>query len=69
MWRALAAAIRPRLKRYGAKALLARELGLHRSRITAFFVRGTAMPDAERTLQLLDWYRRQRARAKTPALR
>ena len=60
LWRTLAAAIRPLLKRRGAKALLAAELGLHRGRITDFFVTGKAMPDAERTLLLLHWYNRQR---------
>ena len=60
LWRALATAILPLLRRRGAKARLARELGLHRSRITEYFVNQAAMPDAERTLQLLDWYRMQR---------
>ncbi|MDB6115176.1 MAG: hypothetical protein JWQ83_1217 [Lacunisphaera sp.] len=62
LWRALVTAIRPLLQRRGAKALLARELGLHRSRLTQFFVKQAAMPDAERTLLLLEWYRKQRLR-------
>ena len=66
LWRALSVAIKPLLKRRGAKALLAAELGLHRSRITCYFVTGTAMPDAERTLLLLDWFGRQR---RTEAMR
>ncbi len=60
LWRALVAAVRPLLQRRGAKALLAHELGLHRGRITEFFVKRTAMPDAERTLLLLEWYRKNR---------
>lgn len=64
LWRALVVATRPLLKRRGAQALLAHELGLHRARITDFFVTQTAMPDAERTLRLIEWYRQQRPRAK-----
>ena len=62
LWRALVVAIHPLLKRRGAKALLAHELGLHRGRITDFFVTQAAMPDAERTLLLLEWYCQQRLR-------
>lgn len=58
-WLALAAQVRPLLAKRGAKTLLGRELGLHCSRITEFFFRETAMPDAERTLLLLSWLRRQ----------
>ena len=60
LWRALVVAIHPLLQRRGAKALLAHELGLHRGRISDYFVTQTAMPDAERTLLLLEWYRQQR---------
>lgn len=63
LWRALVVAIQPLLKRRGAKILLAHELGLHRGRITDYFVTLTAMPDAERTLVLLEWYRQQRLHA------
>ena len=63
LWLALVAAIRPQLHRRGAKALLGHELGVHRGRITEFFVQRTAMPDAERTLLLLEWLGRQRAHA------
>lgn len=54
-WLALVELVRPHLRRRGAKALLARELGLHRSRVTHFFTANSAMPDAERTLVLLLW--------------
>ncbi len=55
-WNVLAEAIVPRLRRRGAKALLARELSLNRGRITEFFVKRSAMPDAERLLRLLEWH-------------
>jgi len=58
-WLALVEMVRPLLRRRGAKALLAYELGLHRGRITQFFTRRSAMPDAERTLLLLFWLARQ----------
>jgi hypothetical protein len=55
-WNLLADAVTPLLRRRGAKALLARELGLNRGRITEFFVKRSAMPDAERLLRLLEWH-------------
>lgn len=61
LWNALAAAVEPRLRARGAKAALARELGLHRGRISEFFRGGSAMPDAERTLRLLLWLARRDA--------
>lgn len=69
LWRALVVAIHPLLQRRGAKALLAHELGLHRGRISDYFVTQTAMPDAERTLRLLEWYSRQRTSASRPGRR
>ncbi|HEY4301598.1 MAG TPA: hypothetical protein VGM73_12030 [Candidatus Didemnitutus sp.] len=53
LWLALAARVRPHLRARGNKSKLARELAVNPSRITEYFVRGTAMPDAERTLQIL----------------
>jgi hypothetical protein len=55
LWNAIAAAVKPHLKRRGDRANLARELDLHRARVGEYFDRNTAMPDAERTLQLLIW--------------
>lgn len=55
LWAAVVSEIEPLLAQRGAKALLARELGLHRSQISKFFVAKSAMPDAERALQLLVW--------------
>lgn len=61
LWLTLAACVRPLLRGYGAKSLLARELGLDPSRVSQFFVTRSASPDAERTLLLLLWLGRQRA--------
>ncbi len=62
MWQAVVQAVRPHLSRRGEKALLARELGVHRARIGEYFIRGTAMPDAERMLLLLVWLARRQAK-------
>jgi hypothetical protein len=59
LWNAVGSLVGPRLRRRGASALLARELGLHRARIGEFFNRRSTMPDAERTLRLLVWLSRQ----------
>lgn len=65
LWNALVACALPHLRAHGAKALLAHELDLDRSRMTEFFVKQRAMPDAERTLELLLWTaRRSRPKAK-----
>lgn len=54
-WNALVEAVRPHLNKRGEKAQLARILLVHRGRVHDYFVRRTAMPDAERTLLLLQW--------------
>lgn len=59
LWNALAAAVKPRLRKRGDRALLARELAVHRARIGEYFFEGSAMPDAERALELLVWLSRQ----------
>jgi hypothetical protein len=59
LWNALISLVGTRLRRRGARALLARELGVHRARIGEYFKRQSAMPDAERTLRLLVWLSRQ----------
>jgi hypothetical protein len=41
--------------------LLARWLGLDASRVTEFFSKNSAMPDAERTLMLVQWLAMRRA--------
>ncbi len=55
LWNALIASALPHLKAHGAQASLARQLGLQRQQINAFFSQQTRMPDAERTLQLIAW--------------
>jgi hypothetical protein len=55
LWNAVVAAVKPCLRRRGDRALLAHELGVHRARIREFFDQRSAMPDAERALQLLLW--------------
>jgi len=59
LWNAVISLVEPRLRRRGARALLARELGIHRARIGEYFKRHSMMPDAERTLRLLIWLSRQ----------
>lgn len=59
LWNALRLAVKPCLKRRGDRAVLARELGVHRARVGEFFDNASAMPDAERTLRLLLWLNRQ----------
>lgn len=63
-WLALVAAVQPHLRIRGTKAQLARELGLHRGRISQFFQARTAMPDAERTLLLMQWLLQRSERAE-----
>jgi hypothetical protein len=64
LWNRLVTELRPLLKRRGEKAQLARLLGVHRQGISEYFVSGKRMPDAERTLLLLEWLdaRRQNRR-------
>jgi hypothetical protein len=64
LWLALVGLVRPHLRRRGAKALLARELGVDPSRITEFFGTRSAMPDAERALRLILWLRPPRWRRR-----
>ncbi len=51
---------------YGAKAILARHLGLPRQRVGDFLASGSSMPDAERTLWLLAWVEAKEAGKKLP---
>jgi len=55
MWNAFAAQLRRALSHYGAKARLARYLGLPRQRISEFVTQRVRLPDAEITLRLLHW--------------
>lgn len=69
LWNALAAAVKTRLVKRGDRALLARELDVHRARVGEYFFHEKAMPDAERALQLLLWLSRQpdQAGASSPS--
>jgi hypothetical protein len=53
-------AAREQLSAYGAKARLARILGVPRQRVHQYLRASTACPDAERTLLLLAWVQARR---------
>jgi hypothetical protein len=55
LWNALVAEVRPLIKRHGEQAVLGRLLGLPRQRVHEFIVQRGRMPDAERTLLLMEW--------------
>jgi hypothetical protein len=55
LWNELVRQIRPHVRKYGAKAKLARLLGLPRQRLQDCLKAGSASLDAERTLLLLGW--------------
>ena len=64
LWNQLVADVRPLLKKRGEKAQLARLLGLQRQAVNEYFVSTRRMPDAERTLLLLEWLRLRQAGRK-----
>lgn len=61
LWNELAAAVEKALRRRGEKAKLARLIGVHRQRLHVLLVSKRAIPDAERTLQLLAWLQSRRS--------
>lgn len=61
MWNVCAGLFRRALQPYGAKARLARHLGIPRQRLNDFLHSHSRLPDAELTLQLLHWYSELRA--------
>ena len=65
LWNAIATLVKPQLARRGDRALLARELGVHRARIGEYFDTNTAMPDAERALQILIWIARKERKTQS----
>lgn len=69
IWNTVVAMVKPHLKKRGDRANLARELGVHRARISEYFDQKTAMPDAERTLQLLLWVANQERLANANSAR
>lgn len=66
LWNAIVVMVKPHLKGRGNRALMARELGVHRARIGEYFDTQTAMPDAERTLDILIWLAQKQSES-TPA--
>tara|TARA_R110002094_G_scaffold106249_3_gene104886 strand:- start:84 stop:443 length:360 start_codon:yes stop_codon:yes gene_type:complete len=62
LWNAIVLLVKPHLNHRGARAILARELGVHRARIGEYFDTQTAMPDAERAFQILVWLDRRNKR-------
>jgi hypothetical protein len=67
MWNACIPLIRAELQSYGAKARLARYLGLPRQRLNDFLHGRDRLPDAEITLRLLHWLAERRA-GRDPSL-
>jgi hypothetical protein len=61
MWNACAAMLRDELKPYGSKVRLARYLGIPKQRLTDYLKGLRRMPDAETTLQMLNWLAQKRA--------
>lgn len=55
LWNELVKTVHLNLRKRGAKANLARYLGVHRQRLHVLIVSRKACPDAERTLMLLVW--------------
>jgi hypothetical protein len=61
MWNVCATMLSRQLKPYGAKARLARYLGIPRQRLQDFLKGRSRLPDAEVTLRLLHWMTEHRA--------
>ena len=67
MWNVCVALLRTELKVYGAKARLARYLGIPRQRLNDFLTGRSRLPDAELTLRMIHWLAETRA-GRDPAL-
>lgn len=61
LWSALSAELRLAALPYGAKARLARHLGIPRQRLHDYLKAGARVPDGETTLRLLHWLGEMRA--------
>lgn len=61
MWNVCADLLREELKSYGSQARLARFLGVPRQRLHNFLKGRSRLPDAELTLQMLNWLAQKRA--------
>ena len=66
-WNVFAALVRAELAPYGAKARLARYLGIPRQRLNDFLTGRSRLPDAELTLRMLHWLAENRA-GRDPSL-
>ncbi|HWA08687.1 MAG TPA: hypothetical protein VG838_04385 [Opitutaceae bacterium] len=55
MWNVCATLLRRALQTYGAKARLARYLGVPRQRLNDYLTGRSRLPDAELTLRMLHW--------------
>lgn len=55
MWNALSGELKQTLREHGAKARLARYLGIPKQRVTDYLRGARRLPDAELTLRLLHW--------------
>jgi hypothetical protein len=67
MWNACVAELRPALQMRGAKARLARYLGVPKQRVTDYLRGRRRLPDAEIALRMLHWLAEQRA-GRDPSL-
>jgi hypothetical protein len=63
LWNELARVVHAHATRYGDKAKLGRILGVPRQRVDDYLVAHRRMPDAERTLLLLQWLAARQSRA------
>ncbi len=61
MWNVCATLLHRALRPYGAKARMARYLGIPRQRLNNFLHRKDRLPDAEVTLRMLHWLILRRA--------
>ncbi|MEO5959414.1 MAG: hypothetical protein ABIZ49_01785 [Opitutaceae bacterium] len=67
MWNVCAKLLRDQLEPYGAKARLARYLGVPRQRLNDFLKGRNRLPDAELLLRMLHWLN-ERANGRDPDL-
>ncbi len=67
LWNVLAAELRTALAPHGAKARLARYLGIPKQRLTDYLTGRRRLPDAELTLRLLTWLTSQHT-GRDPAI-
>jgi transcriptional regulator with XRE-family HTH domain len=61
MWNVCASLLRNDLRHHGAKAALARYLGIPRQRLSDFLAGRRRLPDAEIMLRMLHWLAERRA--------